>query len=248
MRKGQEFLVAHGLGEEVRVAGLQIEDDVEPGRPGRVDPRTDVVEGTLGRIVAVGARLRGCDSSDDLERRDHWLLADGVVTSGDLASTLERRIHRLLAEHTEVAVAGVPVDGDEAPTRKQHVATARQLDADTGTVVEVVAWACPHVVPATVPQRRAQSPGIDPLDDNGFRPSPKGDTPATIGGDVSRPCRPELPNDHGPQLPPLGSRRRRSRHRGCSNMRLHPRQLDARRSPYPERVVAVRGEHALEYR
>ena len=78
-------------------------------------------------MIAVGARLRRCDSSDDLERRDHWLLADGVVTSGDLASTLERRIHRLLAEHTEVAVAGVPVDGDEAPTRKQHVATARQL-------------------------------------------------------------------------------------------------------------------------
>ena len=63
VRKGQELLVAHGLGEEVRVAGLQIEDHVEPGRPGRVDPRTDVVEGTLGRMIAVGARLRGTRQS-----------------------------------------------------------------------------------------------------------------------------------------------------------------------------------------
>ena len=123
---GQQFLVAHGLGEEVGVAGLQIEDDVEPCRGCRVDPWTDVVERALQRVVAVGAGLRRGDRRDDLERRDHRLLADAVVVAATSRSTLDGGIHGLLAEHPEVVVAGMAVDGDEPTTREQQSIRRRE--------------------------------------------------------------------------------------------------------------------------
>ena len=47
MRLGQQFLVTHRLGEEVGVSGLEIEDDIEPRRGSRSDPRSNVVERAL---------------------------------------------------------------------------------------------------------------------------------------------------------------------------------------------------------
>ena len=124
---GQQFFVAHGLGKEVCVPGLQIEDDVEPRRGSRVDPWADVIDRALQRVVAVSASLRRGDRRDDLERRDHQLRADTAVAGSNVSRPLYGSIHRLLAEHPEIAVAGVAVDGDETSTGEEHVAATGQL-------------------------------------------------------------------------------------------------------------------------
>ena len=54
MGLGEQLLVELRLGEEVGVPGLQVEDDVETSGRSRVDPRPDVVERALQRVVAVG--------------------------------------------------------------------------------------------------------------------------------------------------------------------------------------------------
>ena len=124
---GQEFLVAHRLGEEVGVSWLQVENHVEPRRRSGVDPRTDVVDRALQRVVPIGAGLRRRDRRDDLEGGDHGILADALVAGGDVARPLHGGIHRLFPEDTEVVVAGVAVDGHETPTGKQQLAAAGKL-------------------------------------------------------------------------------------------------------------------------
>ena len=124
---GQQFLVAHRLGEEVGVSGLQIEHDVEPCCGSRIDPRSDMVERTLHREVAVRAGVGGGNRRDDLKGRDHHLVADPVVVSGNLACPLESGIDGLLAEYAEIVVTRVAVDGDKTATGEEHVTAPRKL-------------------------------------------------------------------------------------------------------------------------
>ena len=74
---GQQLFIAHGLGKEVCVPGLQIEDDVQPRRGSRVDPWPDVIDRALQRVVAVGAGL------------DEATVARRSVSSVVTASTVE---------------------------------------------------------------------------------------------------------------------------------------------------------------
>ena len=145
---GQQLLVAHGLGEEVGVAGLQIEDDVEPGR---AQPRRPMAGcGRASSPTSSRRRRRPPtrpDRGDDLERRDHRLRADAAVAAGDVARPLDGGIHRLLAEHPEIVVAGVAVDGDETPTGEEHVAA-------TGQLMDRACWRSAGRRPRRQPQRR----------------------------------------------------------------------------------------------
>jgi hypothetical protein len=67
--QSQQLLVPLGLGEEVGPAGLEVEYHVHARLPGRLDPRPDVVDRQLRRVVVVLARSGRGDGGDQVEGR-----------------------------------------------------------------------------------------------------------------------------------------------------------------------------------
>ena len=83
-------------------------------------------------------RLCGRNRGDDLERRDDDVRTQTGVAGGDIPSTLHRGLDGLFAEHAEVGIAGVSVDGDESTSRKQHLTAAGKFSGGGATVLVVV--------------------------------------------------------------------------------------------------------------
>jgi hypothetical protein len=129
VRLDQELLVPLRLREEIGVAGLEVEDDVDALGRRCFDPRADVVERALGGEVAVRAGVGGSHSRDDLDDGHDRLGADVLVGRGVLVGPVDRRVDRLLAEDAEVGVAGMAVDRDEPTAGEHDLASARELGA-----------------------------------------------------------------------------------------------------------------------
>ena len=122
VRLRQQLLVPLRLGEEVGAPRLQVEHHVHTSPPGGVDPRAQIGDLRLGRVVAVWSRGGRRHRGDDLERRHDRLGGEAVVARGHLLGAGHSCIGVLLAEDAQHRRAGVAVEGDHPARGEQHLA------------------------------------------------------------------------------------------------------------------------------